>query len=136
MTYGTDMTLEQRVAKIDLSKPLARLQKHDGLDVATLVRAEDLYRKWLVLIGKHPQVRMVPPVLVDLVWEAHFAYSRQYMDDCMMVFGEIMHHNPTDEDTTDDFEAGTVTLFEQEYGVSLYTYGVAPELLMASGCAR
>lgn len=135
MTYGTDMTLEQRIAKIDLSKVMARVQRERGLDGATLARAEDMYRKWLTLHGKNLDVRLVPPVLVDLVWESHFIYSRQYMADCDFMFGEMLHHNPTDdEDTTDDFENGTVALFEKEFGVSIYTYGVPMELMMASRC--
>lgn len=135
MTYGTDMTFEQRLAKMDLSKPLARLQARLGFDDATMTRAEDLYRKWLTLKFKNPGMFLVPPLLVDYVWESHQAYSRQYMDDTVMLFGEFLHHDPIDdEDTSEQFETGTVDLFEKEFGISLYNYGVSPELMVASNC--
>jgi hypothetical protein len=128
------MTFDQRLAKIDLSKVIARVQKNTGLDESTMVRAEDLYRKWLTLKFKNPDMFLVPPVLVDYVWEAHQAYSRQYMADTEFLFGEFLHHNPVDDDTTAAFESGTVAMFEREFGISLYSYGVSSELMAASSC--
>jgi hypothetical protein len=134
MTYGTDMTFDQRLAKIDLTKVMARVQDKLGVDDATCARAEDLYRKWLTLRFKNPTQVLVPPVLVDYVWEGHQAYSRQYMADTEMLFGSFLHHNPLDGDTTELYETGTVDLFEKEYGIALYAYGVPAELMVASQC--
>lgn len=135
MTYGTDMTFEQRLAKIDLSKVMEHVRADTGMSDATLARAEDLYRKFLTLRGQDFDRLLVPPRIVDLVWHAHITFTRQYMSDCELLFGQFMHHNPTDDDTTEDFQSVTVPLFEREFGVSLYAYGVATDLLTASYCS-
>ena len=134
MTYGSDMTFEQRLAKVDLTAVMAHVQEDTGMDAATLARAEDLYRKFLLLKGQDFDRMLVPPRIVDVVWHAHITFTRQYMSDCDMLFGEYLHHTPTDEDTTEAFETGTVALFEREFGISLYTYGLSPQLMAASQC--
>ncbi|MFZ2586616.1 MAG: glycine-rich domain-containing protein-like [Alphaproteobacteria bacterium] len=134
MTYGTDMTFAQRLAKVDLNHVMKHVQADTGMDDATLARAEDLYRKFLTLKETNVNGTLVPPRIIDIVWHAHITFTRQYMADCEMLFGEYLHHTPTEDDTTDGLENITLPMFEKHFGISLHHYGIPAELLTAGGC--
>lgn len=138
MTYGTDMTFEQRLAKIDLSKVMEHVRADTGMDDATLARAEDLYRKFLTLKGLDTERFLVPPQIVDFVWHAHIIFTRQYMDDCNLLFGSYLHHTPV---TGDEGEASsslftdvTVMSYKNHFGVDLYQAGVYQGVVKAATC--
>lgn len=132
-----DTTFEQRLAKINLEAVMQHVAEDTGLPAADLARAEDLYRKFLTLKANFPSTSFVPPRLVDHVWHAHITFTRQYMADCELLFGEYLHHNPAaeGEDTTPAYEAITLPAYQREFGINLRAYGVAPELMMAASCA-
>ncbi|MCP5405076.1 MAG: hypothetical protein H6922_02500 [Pseudomonadaceae bacterium] len=140
MTYGSDMSLEQRVAKIDLTRVMQHVQEDTGMPAEMLVRAEDLYRKFLVLVGKYGKP-MVPPVLVDHVWHAHITFTRQYMADCEFLFGEYLHHEPADgegesEECSSLFNVVTVEKYQSEFGMNLYAVDVPAGLMVAADCGK
>lgn len=135
MQYAFDTTFEQRLAKIDLRAVMQHVAEDTGLPAADLVRAEDLYRKYLTLRANFPGTEFVPPRLVDHVWHAHITFTRQYMADCELLFGEYLHHNPASEDMSPVFEANTVPAFKKEFGVNLHAYGANPELMLAANCS-
>lgn len=129
-----DMSFEQRLARIDLTKVMAHVAEDTGLEGADLARAEDLYRKFLTLKGRYPNQVIVPPQIVDHVWHAHITFTRQYMADCEMLFGGYLHHEPRFDDTTADYENGTVRMFANDFGLDIYRSGFAPGYLRAGGC--
>lgn len=130
-----DTSFEERLAKVDLTAVMKHVADDTGLPAADLVRAEDLYRKFLTLCAKFPGTAFVPPRLVDHVWHAHITFTRQYMADCDLLFGEYKHHNPAaeDEDMTPIFEANTIPAYQKEYGINIYAYGT-DEHMMAAKC--
>lgn len=132
-----DTTFEQRLAKIDLTAVMKHVQQDTGLSAADLERAEDLYRKFLTLIGNFPGKSFVPPRLVDHVWHAHITFTRQYMADCELLFGRYLHHNPAteDEDMTPLFHTNTIPAYQQQFGINLLAYGLGDDMLAAAGCA-
>lgn len=131
-----DTTFEQRLAKVNLDAVMQHVADDTGLPVADLVRAEDLYRKYLTLRASFPQTDFVPPRLVDHVWHAHITFTRQYMADCDMLFGEYLHHNPAaeGEDMSPVFEANTLPAYQREFGINLMAYGTSPEQMLAAAC--
>ncbi len=131
-----DTSFEERLARVDLTAVMKHVAEDTGLPAADLVRAEDLYRKFLTLCAKFPATTFVPPRLVDHVWHAHITFTRQYMADCDLLFGEYKHHNPAaeDEDMTPIFEANTLPAYKSEFGVELRAYGLQ-EAYMAASCA-
>ncbi|PZP39829.1 MAG: hypothetical protein DI585_02930 [Pseudomonas fluorescens] len=133
-----DMTFEQRLAKVNLDAVMKHVAEDTGLPAADLVRAEDLYRKFLTLCATFPGTAFVPPRLVDHVWHAHITFTRQYMADCQLLFGEYMHHNPAEEgeDKTPIFEANTIPAYQSEFGINLMAYGMDPQLMMAADCDK
>lgn len=136
MTY--DMSFEQRLSRIDLSKVMEHVREDTGLGDADLARAEDLYRKFLTLCAQKPEMNIVPPRLVDAVWHAHITFTRQYMADCELLFGSYMHHNPgIGEEASEQGFAETVKTYQNAFGINLLAYGTtAPSWLGAADCFR
>lgn len=129
MTYGTDMSIEQRVAKIDLVCVMKRLKSEMGLSDADCARAETLYRQFLVLIAKYPGRFFVAPHIADEVWHNHVLFTKKYAEDCEMMFGKFLHHYPA-EDEDEDMQkpyAATVALYQSEFGVHPAHYGLSRE---------
>ncbi|TKW61501.1 MAG: hypothetical protein DI628_02450 [Blastochloris viridis] len=131
-----DTSFEERLAKVDLTAVMKHVADDTGLPAADLVRAEDLYRKFLSLIAKFPGTTFVPPRLVDHVWHAHITFTRQYMADCDLLFGSYLHHNPAEEgeEMAPVFASLTVPAYQQEYGINLMAYGMEAHYMMASDC--
>lgn len=114
-----DTSFEQRLASIDLTAVMAHVAEDHGITGADAARAEDLYRKFLTLVARHPGEFMVPPVVVDHVWHAHITFTRQYMADCDKLFGAYLHHTPSSEDLSEQFRTGTLAYMAAEFGEHL-----------------
>jgi hypothetical protein len=135
MQNAFDTTFESRLAKLDLTNPMKLVAMESGMSHEELATAEDLYRKFLTLKAENPEMELTPPVIVDYVWEAHLKFSRQYMADCDMLFGEYMHHNPQmEEGKLEAPFAATRELFQKNYGISFTRAGLRPELCASGGC--
>lgn len=58
-----------------------------------LIEAE--YKKFLYLIATHKGELIIPWTQdLDDFWHEHILDTRKYQEDCMKIFGEIVHHNP------------------------------------------
>ncbi|HEX2858941.1 MAG TPA: hypothetical protein VHP58_01910 [Alphaproteobacteria bacterium] len=114
-----DMSFEQRLARIDLSKVMAEVAEEHGLNAAEAARAEDLYRKFLTLKGNQPQLELVPPRIADFVWHAHITHTRQYVADCELLFGSYLHHNGDATDTEEKYFGVTVPSYKGHFGIDL-----------------
>jgi len=133
-----DQTFEQRLAKLDLRRVMEKLAMESNMSKEDLAVAEDLYRKFLTLKAKNPQIEMAPPVIVDRVWDLHVMFTRDYYNDCMMLFGEFLHHTPHVE--SDDFDveplfANTRNLFKQQYGYDFTRQGLRADYIRAALCS-
>lgn len=136
MAPAFDTSFEHRLAKVNLDAVMKHVAEDTGLSAADLVRAEDLYRKFLTLCATFPGTSFVPPRLVDHVWHAHITFTRQYMADCELLFGGYFHHNPSEEgeDMAPLFSATTIPAYQSEFGINLLAYGMDSELMSASDC--
>jgi hypothetical protein len=118
-----DTSFESRLASIDLSAVMAHVAADTGFTGADLQRAEQLYRQFLTLKARYPEVCFVPPKLVDEVWHTHITFTRQYFADCDLLFGEYLHHTPDLANSEQGFETVTVPAYATEFGVNLKAYG-------------
>lgn len=120
----------QRVVDLDLDPIVYKLMHPEpGETVMALADADrlvELYRRWLILILRHPQAHIVPTRAVDMVWHAHILDTAKYAVDCQHVFGYLLHHFPylglrgaEDEARLRDYFANTCRLFEHEFGMPL-----------------
>lgn len=82
-----------------------------------------LYKKFLWLQKKHFPQSLVPTRDIDECWHNHILHTKQYLHDCMQIFGFYLHHQPLlpSEDTTrlrEDF-LKTKQLFLEEFNQPL-----------------
>lgn len=93
------ISLEERIGRVhalDLG-PIKFKLVHDKHDVVTQDIAEKLeerYKRFLILLLKYPNKKIVPDEEVDSFWHAHILDTRKYASDCDHIFGEFLHHFP------------------------------------------
>lgn len=64
----------------------------------TLLDAEHcchLYKNFLLLQKVHITEHLVPTREIDEFWHNHILHTKQYMTDCMNIFGHYLHHAPS-----------------------------------------
>jgi hypothetical protein len=81
------------------------------------------YKMFLLLHYFYPGQNLVPTQDIDIVYEHHFADSVKYRQDCQMLFGYHLEHNPyfgivdeADEKNWLAAFAETKLLFEKHFG--------------------
>jgi hypothetical protein len=132
-----DTTFEQRIAKLDLSRVMEKVAKETGMDAQEIAVAEDLYRKFLTIKAENFEVDLVPPVIVDHVWDMHVQFTRQYAADCDLLFGQFLHHTPHTEADDVDFAAlfaETRSLYQSQFNVNFTRMGMRAELFQYAQC--
>ena len=81
------------------------------------------YKKFLSLNRKYPDSVLVPTGEIDSVWHAHILDTKNYADDCNMLFGKFLNHEPyfgpyskeSQEDMARWFEETSI-FWQMEYG--------------------
>ena len=81
------------------------------------------YKKFLSLKRKYPDSELVPTEEIDSVWHVHILDTKNYADDCNMLFGKFMNHKPyfgpyskeSQEDMARWFEETSI-FWQMEYG--------------------
>lgn len=58
------------------------------------------YQTFLLLIHLYPNLRLVPTLEIDQVWHEHILQTRKYREDCQMLFGRFIDHEPCLEPIT------------------------------------
>ncbi len=53
-----------------------------------------LYKNYLFLIKKYLPMPLVPTREIDEFWHNHILYTRNYLKDCLHIFGHYLHHDP------------------------------------------
>ncbi len=114
----------ERVAQLDFSMLRRKLVEEDGWTDETCDEAEGLYRKYLALCMRYPNVKLSPSGPVDAFWHAHILDTQQYAADCADLFGEFMHHypyfgmrGPEDKADLERAFADTIDLYIRHFGV-------------------
>ena len=70
------------------SYPLPRWTQSDAL------RCVQLYKNFLWLNKLHPGTALVPTREIDECWHNHILYTKNYLHDCLHLFGHYLHHDP------------------------------------------
>ncbi len=81
------------------------------------------YKLFLSLVHLHPHTRLVPTQDIDRVWHCHILHTRKYRQDCQMLFGRFIDHEPdlplcgeVDQLSLDTAFAKTQALLFQYFG--------------------
>jgi hypothetical protein len=68
--------------------PLPRWTQADAMHCC------QLYKNFLFLQKKHAPLCLVPTREMDEFWHNHILYTRNYLHDCLQIFGHYLHHEP------------------------------------------
>jgi hypothetical protein len=106
--------------------------------VEKVTQIEILYKRFLVLVGKHPDKYIVPfSEDVDTFWHYHILDTGKYSLDCTNIFGRFIHHFPylglrgaADAESLQKSFEESCSLYEQEFGVSL------DSAMLSAGCTN
>lgn len=109
---------------LDLQPIMNRVRTTHNLDDNTTARAEMLYRQFLQLHKKHPDAKLIPSRLVDVVWHEHLLDSQKYIADCEALFGNYLHHNPGIIGEGSPYWQQTKELYVEEFGIDIETLGL------------
>jgi hypothetical protein len=113
------------IQALDLEPVIFRLSHPKGdkrwaRGYAEHVAAE--YRKFLTLLVKHADDKIVPSNEVDEFWHQHILDTMKYARDCEQVFGYFLHHYPyfglegeEDEQAQQRAAEKTHALYEREF---------------------
>ena len=105
-----------------------------GLDVEEVEVSVEEYRRFLILKMENPGVKLSPTSLMDKAWHMHILDTRRYAQDCEVMFGRFLHHQPS-YNGVESPERGGVLIRASEAMASLYSerFGHDP-LDEGSGC--
>jgi hypothetical protein len=132
------VTVEDRIERVhtlDLEPIVVKLMHPEpGETVMSLEEADrlvGLYRQYLILCLRYPDVGIVPTKEIDQVWHTHILDTAKYQQDCDEVFGFFLHHFPylglrgeEDEHQWHAQYARTCELFKREFGVPLVPHAM------------
>ena len=97
------------------AQALVRLEKLKGLDLSPIAaylmskqngygwtrqrvfRAIRRYKTFFFVNYLYPQILLVPTLEIDQVWHCHILHTRRYRQDCEMLFGCFIDHDPESE---------------------------------------
>jgi hypothetical protein len=91
--------LEQLIS-LDLSSIAAYLTNSEtgyGWTRQQALQAIGRYKTFLFVSYLHPEISLVPTQEIDRVWHCHILHTRKYREDCEMLFGYFIDHEPESE---------------------------------------
>jgi hypothetical protein len=122
-------SLDEDVAAVDLEPMKVKLTNPVGEERWSAEEAnvaELWYRRFLHLKKRYPAATLVPRRFVDKFWHTHILDTRKYANDCALLFGRFLHHNPyfgmngpADAELWARSVVETEELFLTEFGESL-----------------
>ena len=134
--------LIDRVNKIDLGPIKFKMHYEDGIPIDQLLEMEDLYRKYLVLVGVFPDRTIVPTKFIDKMWHTHILDTAKYREDCLSVFGKFIDHFPylglrgeEDRKLLNNSFDDTKSLFLESFGIGISAESSACEGAECGGTA-
>lgn len=87
----------EKFNRIDFGPIAFKLMHPDGQNGWTREEATaaiEQYRRFLLLVYLYPDRMIVPSRAVDQVWHEHILDTQKYQEDCLEVFGYLLHHYP------------------------------------------
>jgi hypothetical protein len=97
MTMDEKAPFSKRAKSVDLSFLIYQATDQDGdLRWSTDFASEALrsYKIFLQLSYEYPKVVLAVPSAVDKIWHLHILNTKRYFDDCKVLFGRYLHHDP------------------------------------------
>lgn len=123
------VSLPSAIASLDFTRMKQKLmdpEEGEGLTPEELALAELEYRRFLALHKRYPSLPLVPNRLVDVFWHAHILDTQRYAEDCLSLFGYVLHHDPYMGIDGPESQQELSTLFEKTKAVYEGLFGAYP----------
>ena len=98
-------------------------EQGEGWSLERATRAIELYRRFLFLVYKYPDQKIVPSMEADEVWHTHILDTSKYREECDRLFGKFMDHWPyfglkdaAERQALNDAFSNTQVLMEKHFG--------------------
>jgi hypothetical protein len=88
-----DQTFSSKLQELDLELIKKQLMQ-SGWTRQQTTWAINRYKMFLSVVYLHPHTPLVPTQEIDIVWHCHILHTRKYFQDCQMLFGRFIHHEP------------------------------------------
>lgn len=124
-----DERMQQAIAKVrklDFSMLKRKLIEEQGWTQEYCHEIEDLYRKFLALNVRYPDVKVCPTGPVDDFWHAHIVDTMAYQKDCEQLFGHILHHFPYFGMRGVEDRADLEAAFDRSLDLFILHFGIDP----------
>lgn len=122
-----DVELEaalSRVQALDFTALKRKLVAEKAWTLESCEEIEGMYRRFLALNMRYPNMKICPTGPIDEFWHAHILDTEAYARDCDALFGRFLHHFPyfgmRGPDDRADLErtfAESIDLFIRHYGI-------------------
>ena len=126
-----------RVSQLDFTMLKRKLMQERAWTAEFCEDVESLYRQFLALNARYPDRKICPTGPVDAFWHAHILDTRAYERDCMLVFGEHLHHFPYFGMRGPDDHAALQKNFRESIDLFIRHFGVDPTAgdILARSCS-
>lgn len=94
------LTCLEKLKGLDLSPIEADLMNSKnrcGWTRQQVVCAIKRYKTFVFVNYLYPHILLVPTQDIDRVWHSHILHTRKYRQDCEMLFGDFIDHQPESE---------------------------------------
>lgn len=94
------LTCLEKLKGLDLSPiatDLMNSKNRWGWTRQQVFRAIKRYKTFLFINYLYPHILLVPTQDIDRVWHSHILHTRKYRQDCEMLFGDFIDHQPESE---------------------------------------
>ncbi|MEW6496929.1 MAG: hypothetical protein AB1589_31065 [Cyanobacteriota bacterium] len=111
-----------KLKKLDLGL-IAHQLLHHGWTHQQAMRAISCYKMFLSLAYLYPHIPLVPTQEIDWVWHCHILHTRKYRQDCQMLFGRFIDHEPDGEFWEQGEPLSLETAFDQTQALFEHYFG-------------
>ena len=127
----------ERVNQLDFAMLRRKMIEERGWTFEFCEEVESLYRKFLALNARYPDLKICPTGPIDEFWHAHILDTRAYTLDCEVVFGEYLHHFPYFGMRGPDDQAALEKAFRKSVEMFITHFGVDPTAgdILARSCS-
>lgn len=109
------------IKNLDLEYLEKRLMDRQKWSLETSKEAVRRYKNFLTLLLKYPDQILAPAPDIDEAWHNHILFTREYFCDCQKIFGDYLHHSPSqnfdpeEKSAMEEAQLHTADLYIQEF---------------------
>ncbi len=112
---------ESYIKNLDLDYLEKRLSEKQNWTAQQAKETVRRYKNFLLLLLKYQDQVLAPAPDIDEAWHNHILFTRQYFRDCQSIFGDYLHHFPSQNSVPEEklamemAQSRTADLYTKEF---------------------